>query len=211
MDNIANKVICLTLNSSWQPVGYGTVKDAITDLVSGESKMALNIEYVIKKDGTPDFNQQPESMYPLEWDQWIQLPIREWDLVIHSQKMAIRVPTIMIAKNFHTMPLKQWKGTPSKEAIYIRDGGKCQYTGQHLDKREATVDHIIPKSRGGNSGWTNLALTSKELNGKKGNCLNSEIGLRLIKQPTVPRPIPISCLIREMRHRDWKLFLNSFL
>jgi 5-methylcytosine-specific restriction endonuclease McrA len=206
--NIANKAIVLKLNKNWQIVGYGTVADAIVDLVGGESVEALDIQYPIDENNNPDRSVNP-IMVPVNWDTWVTLPIRPWDDVIHSTKLSIRVPTIIIAKNYAKMPIKTWKGKPSKEAIYVRDGGRCQYTGKMLDRKNATIDHVLPKSRGGSDDWTNLALTSKELNGKKGNALNSEIGLRLIKQPMTPKPIPVSQLIKEARHVDWELFIEQ--
>lgn len=208
MSDISQKACVLKLNSVWQPVGYGIVADAIIDLVAGESIKALDIQYVTDEDGNADFSQPP-GMVPLNWEQWIQLPIRPWDLVIHSSKLTVRVPTVVIARNFHKMPMKSWKGKPSKESIYMRDGGKCQYTGKSLEKKNATIDHVLPKSRGGSDDWTNLALTSKEVNSKKGNALNSEIGLKLIRAPAVPKPVPVSQLIREIRHQDWNLFINA--
>ncbi len=206
--NIADKAIVLKLNKNWQPVGYGIVADAIVDLVAGESCKALDIQYVVDEDGNPDFSIEP-NFQAVGWDDWIQLPVRPWDLAIHSSKLTIRVPTVIVANNYALMPKKTWKGKPSKEAIYIRDGGKCQYTGKVLDRKNATIDHVLPKSRGGSDEWTNLALTSRELNSKKGNALNSEIGLRLIKQPVAPKPIPICQLIREIKHPDWQLFIKN--
>jgi len=105
------------------------------------------------------------------------------------------------------MPMKTFKGKPSKDAIWIRDSGTDQYTGKKLRRDEATIDHVLPQSRGGTNAWENLALTAKEINSRKGNRLNSEIGLRLIREPRAPRPIPLSQLIREIRHQDWKRFL----
>lgn len=207
MSNIANKAICLKLNSAWQPVGYGIVADAIVDLVAGESVKALDIQYNTNENGDVDFSNAV-SMTPLTWEDWVKLPIRPWDLVIHTVKTQYRVPTILIANNFHKMPMKYWRGKPSKEAIYIRDGGKCQYTGKLLDRKNATVDHVLPKSRGGSDDWKNLALTSKELNTKNGNSLNHEIGLRLLRVPSSPKPVPVSQLIVDIKHPDWNLFLH---
>lgn len=208
MNDISNKLCVLKLNSNWQPVGYGIVADAIVDLVGGNSVEALDIQYVIGNDGLPNYSVQPQ-MIPVNWETWMTLPIRPWDLVIHSTKLKIRVPTILIALNFTKMPMKMWKGKPSNDAISIRDGRKCQYTGKLLNKNEGTVDHVIPKSRGGSNEWTNLVYTSKELNSKKGNALNSEIGLKLIRQPTVPKPIPISHLIKDIKHPDWRIFIED--
>jgi 5-methylcytosine-specific restriction endonuclease McrA len=206
MNDIANKSCVLKLNALWQPVGYGIVADALIDLVGGESVQALDIQYILNDDGTPNFSEQP-TLNPVGWDEWKTLPVRHWDLVIHSTKLTIRVPTIVVSLNYSRMPMKEWRGKPSKEAIFIRDGGKCQYTGKKLERKEMSVDHVLPRSRGGNDDWTNLVATSKEINSRKGNSLNSEIGLSLLKQPTIPRPIPVSQLIREVKHKDWELFL----
>lgn len=210
MSNITERAIVLKLNRNWEKVGYGTVANAIVDLVAGESVEALDIQWVDNGNGQPDYDIQP-LMVPVDWATWITLPIRPWEEedAIHSQKLVIRAPTVLIAKNYYKMPMKTWKGKPSKEAVFLRDGGKCQYTGKSLDRKNATIDHVLPKSRGGADDWTNVALTSKELNSKKGNALNSEIGLRLLKQPLRPKPVPVSQLIREARHPDWQLFIEK--
>jgi 5-methylcytosine-specific restriction endonuclease McrA len=208
MENIANKAIVLKLNSSWTPVGYGIVADAIVDLVAGESVKALDIQYETDAYGNPDFTN-PIGQVPTAWADWIKLPIRPWDLAIHSTKLSIRVPTIVIANNYHKVPMKRWKGRASKDAIFVRDGGIDQYTGKPLDRKVATMDHVIPKSRGGSNDWTNLVLTSRDINTKKGNALNSEIGLKLIRQPLAPKPIPVTELLKEIRHPDWQLFIQQ--
>ena len=211
MNNVSNKLICLNLNAQWQPVGFKTVKDAIVDLCGGESdgkptSMALDIDYNVLDNGEPDLSE-PKSMNPVPWSEWIKLPIRSWDLTINSPSMTIRVPTVIIATNFTKMPVKHFKGKPSKEAIYNRDDGRCQYTGKKLTREEFTIDHIIPRSRGGADNWTNMVGCAKDVNSKKGNSLNSEIGLKLLKTPTTPQPVPVYALIKEAKHEDWRHFL----
>lgn len=212
--SIINKTQVLKLNSAWQAVGQSTVGKALVDLAAGKSAMALDVEYEKDENGKYilDENGNPcgESWArPVSWEEWITLPVREFDNAIHycNGTKTMRAPTILIAKNFNKMPKKSFRGKPSKEAIWIRDGGIDQYTGRRLTKEDATVDHILPQSKGGDSSWENLALTSKEINTKKGNKLNHEIGLKLIRDPKAPKPIPLSALIREIKHRDWKNFL----
>lgn len=211
MSNVANKLICLNLNSNWQPVGFKTVKDAIGDLCGSEnsdnpSYLALNIDYELDNNGEPDYSV-PKSMNPVEWSEWITLPVRSWDLVIKSQYLSIRVPTVIISKNYSKMPFKHFKGKPSKDAIYNRDQGVCQYSGKKIDKTTATIDHVVPKSRGGEDDWNNMVLCSRDINLKKGNKLNSEIGLNLLRKPYTPQPIPMYALIKEAKHIDWNTFL----
>lgn len=211
MDTIANKLICLSLNSNWQPIGYKTVKDAIIDLCGSEidgkpSILALDIDYELNENGESNLSA-PTTMQPTSWREWLKLTIRPWDLVINSAHMSIRVPTIIIVTNFNKMPVKSFRGKPSKDAIYTRDRGICQYTGKKIDRNSATVDHIIPRSKGGENSWANLVLCSRDINSKKGNRLNTEVGLKLIKQPSIPQPVPVSSLIKEAKHRDWEHFL----
>lgn len=211
MNVVANKLICLSLNKQWMPVGYKTVKDAIISLTGSESKpepssLALDIEYGIGLDGNINFDD-PVSMRPVSWNEWVNLPIRDWDLTINGPNKTYRVPTVIISVNFDRMPVKHFNGKPSKESIWMRDGGIDQYTGKPLTKENGTLDHIIPRSRGGEDSWENLALTSKEINTKKSNKTPEEAGLKLIRKPKKPTPIPVMNLIREARHNDWKHFL----
>ena len=213
MNTVANKLICLNLNSTWQPVGFKTVKEAIIALCASDAEgkansLALDIDYNLLDNGEPDLSE-PKSMIPVSWSDWINLPIRNWDFTISSPSMTIRVPTVIISANYTKMPMKHFKGKPSKDAIYNRDKGTCQYTGKKIDRHHATVDHVVPRSRGGEDTWTNLVLCSKEVNTKKGNSLNSEAGLQLLKVPLAPQPVPVYSLIREAKHNDWKHFLIS--
>ncbi len=209
--NIINKSQVLKLNSAWQAVGQSTVGKALVDLAAGKSAMALDVEY--EKDGNGNYifdeNGWPTECgaRPVDWEEWITLPVRpELDGVIHygNGTKVMRAPTVLIAKNFGKMPKKSFKGKPSKEAILLRDGYIDQYTGKKLRRDEATIDHVLPQSRGGPNTWENLLTTSKENNSKKGNRLNSEIGYKPIRPPTAPRPIPVSHLIREIKHPDWR-------
>ena len=211
MSNVAQKLICLSLNRSWKPVGYKTVKDTIIQLCgnsfeSDPNSLALDIDYELDKNGNPIF-ESPTSIIPVKWDDWLKLPIRSWDLSINSAYISIRVPTVVVFVNFSKMPVRMFRSKPSRDALWKRDGGICQYTGKLVSKDQSNIDHVVPKSRGGEDTWTNLVVSSKDINTKKGNKLNSEIGLKLIREPRIPKPIPICELITEAKHADWKHFL----
>lgn len=216
--SIINKTIVLKLNKNWQAVGQSTVAKAIVDLAAGKSAFALDFEYerdengnyILDEHGSPV--NDPIGARPVDWETWITLPVRSWEMddAIHygsAGHKLMRAPTVLIAQNFAKMPKKSFRGKPSKDAIYIRDGGIDQYTGKKLKRDEATIDHIMPKSKGGRDVWENLALTSKDINSRKGNKLNHEAGLTLIRKPEAPKPIPLSQLIREVKHWEWRKFL----
>lgn len=208
MTGIENKLLCLKLNKNWKVVDQCLVGKALVDLAGGTNSLALDIDYGINPDGTPNF-KVPTVLRPVDWDEWITLPIRPWDFSIRTVRKEIRVPTILISKNYADVPLVKFGKRPSAEQVRIRDGGICQYTGRRLRRGEESIDHVVPRSRGGNNTWTNLVITSREINTRKGNRLNEEMGLKLIRKPTIPKPIPRSALIRSAQHVDWLLFLEN--
>lgn len=74
----------------------------------------------------------------------------------------------------------------SKKNLFIRDLGKCQYCDINLQIYSCTIDHVVPKSRGGKHEWTNVVLACSKCNQKKGSKLISECSMSLKNQPTEP-------------------------
>jgi hypothetical protein len=221
--SVINRNIVLKLNKNWQAVGISTVGKAIVDLAAGNSAQALDFEYTKDDNGNYILDEHglpvsilPGYPMPVDWETWVTLAVRPWEMgdAIHygsEGKHIMRAPTVLIALNYAKMPRKSFNGKPSRDAIYIRDGGIDQYTGKKLKRDEATVDHILPKSKGGKDEWENLALTSKDVNSRKGNKLNSEAGLRLIRQPKAPKSMSAMELIREVKHPTWKEHLPHLM
>ena len=205
MNDIANKALVLKLNKLWKPVGIGLVSKTICDLMTGVV-LAMDINYKVNPDGTPNIDEI-DYVNPVEWDEWIKLPIRPWELGIHSVHMNIRVPTVVITPRYSKVPERTFRKKPTKEGLYIRDNGIDGYTGKELELHNSTIDHVIPKNRGGKDTYDNTVLTTREINNKKGNKLNSEAGLQLVVNPHMPKPVKISHTIRKARHRDWAVFL----
>jgi 5-methylcytosine-specific restriction endonuclease McrA len=206
MNNIAHKAIVLKLNKQWIPVGVGLVSKIICDMMTGVV-LGMDIVYATNPDGTPNFEVQ-EYVNPVrDWEEWAKLSVRPWDLCIHSTKMTFRVPTVVITAKYAKVHEKKFKGKPTKEGLAIRDNLRDAYTGEELELQHCSVDHVIPRSRGGTDTYDNTVLTTKEINNRKGNKLNSEAGLTLLINPHNPKPILVSHTIRKARHNDWRSFL----
>ena len=201
--DITSKLLTLCLNSAWQPIGHKTVQDAISDLYAGNYK-ALDIQYDVTDSGEWDFDS-PIVMNPLQWNEWVELPIRDIDYPIRSAFLTVRVPTILIATNYNKVPYQRSKLT--RQNIRLRDKGMCQYTGKKLKPSEGNVDHIMPVSRGGENTWTNMVYCDKQLNERKGNKTPEEMGLSLIANPKEPKPKLASTMFRKARHVDWNHFI----
>ncbi len=145
---------------------------------------------------------------PVPWDEWIRLPVREQDNAVRTVRGAIRVPTVIVAVNYARVPKKRPKLCARN--IRDRDGNRCQYTGKLLKPDEGSLDHVVPRSRGGKDTWENLVWSSKVVNTRKGNRLPHEAGLKLLSTPRAPRELPAMAFIRNSHDvADWKLFAEE--
>ncbi len=202
MSEVLNKSIVLSLNKAWQPIGVITVAEAITKLTgSGQAGGAPALAMEMVK--TPEGELVPS--YPITWDAWIKLPVRPDDMTITTSQGSVRVPTVIVQQKFDKVPQKRQKW--SRRAVWERDGGICQATGEKVTKETADIDHIHAQSRGGKNTFENTVVMKKGLNRAKGSKSLKEAGIKLLRKPKAPAPMPVSCTIREAKHPSWKPFL----
>lgn len=75
----------------------------------------------------------------------------------------------------------------SRENVYLRDGYRCQYCGQGLPGGELTLDHVVPRCKGGPTSWTNVVAACTPCNRRKGRHTPEEAGMPLLTAPHKPR------------------------
>ena len=194
MTDILNKSIVLVLNRNWQAINIRTPADAFC-------QMATNVATGLDIDGE-------NHIRPVTWEEWIQLPVRSQDNAVRTAHNIIRVPTVIVAVHYAKVPKKRPK--LSAKNIRERDGNRCQYTGRLLHPDEGSLDHVVPRSRGGADTWENLVWSAKDVNQRKANRLPHEAGLRLLTFPRAPKELPVSALIRNAHGvAEWRLFLTG--
>ena len=194
MSDILNKATVLVLNRHWQAINVRTPQEAFCMMASNVAT-GLAIE-------------REEHIHPVTWDEWIRLPIREQDEAVHTVRGPIRVPTVIVAVNFAKVPKKRPK--LCARAIRERDGNRCQYTGRLLRPEEGSLDHVVPRSRGGQDAWENLVWSAKDVNQRKADRLPHEAGLKLLRVPQAPKELPVTALLRNAHGvADWELFIRS--
>lgn len=207
---LLDQPLVLSLNRVWQVIGHRTVKQALVALNGGDARqppaLGLDIEYAHNREGGFDFSR-PLALRPVPWAEWVRLPLREFDLVVHTPRQAIRVPTVVIATHYARMPVRVPRVT--RAAIFARDAGVCQYTGERVGWRGGNLDHVVPRSRGGRDTFENLVWAKREVNSRKADRLPHEAGLRLLRRPRTPASVPAVVALRAARHRDWLPFLHS--
>jgi 5-methylcytosine-specific restriction endonuclease McrA len=193
MSNVLNKTIVLVLNRNWQAINIRTPAEAFCQMATG---VATALEIAGR-----------DHIRPVNWDEWITLPVRPQDEAVNTVRGQIRVPTVIVACNFARVPMKRPK--LNARTIRERDGNRCQYTGALLRPEEGSIDHVLPRSRGGRDAWENCVWASKEVNTRKGNRLPHEAGLALLRQPRAIQPMPVTAFLQnQLGIEDWELFLG---
>ena len=94
--------------------------------------------------------------------------------------------------------------------VLWRDNHRCQYCGNIFNTEKLTLDHVMPKSRGGDNSWENLVTACKKCNQRKGNKTPSESGMRPIKEPYKPKMNILRSLNKEQISPIWKEYLWEF-
>lgn len=192
MKDILNKSIVLVLNRNWQAIDVTTPAEAFASMVA-DSATALDI-------------QGSAWMVPVRWKEWLKLPVRDGDFSIGIIKGRLRVPTIIVLSRFDQVPRK--RPNFSLKGLWLRDGGKCQYTGRLLRPGEGNIDHVVPRSRGGETTWENCVLSDRGVNNRKADRTPEEAGLHLQAEPKRPPEVPVTYLLRNpYQISDWDVFL----
>jgi len=111
-------------------------------------QMATDVATALDIDG--------ENMVPARWAEWIKLPVRENDYAVRTPSGSVRIPHVIVLSRFAKVPKRRPKF--SARAVWARDGGRCQYTGESLRPTEGNIDHVLPRSRGGKTSWVNWRL-----------------------------------------------------
>jgi len=194
MPDKLNRNSVLVLNKNWQAVGIKNPADTFAMLMT-DTATGLDIRGL-------------DYMVPLRWKDWIQLPIEDDDDFVQTINQKIKIPKVIILSKFDKVPRKRPRF--SQKNIWIRDNYTCQYTGKKLKPGEGNIDHVVPRSKGGPTDWSNCVLACKKINAKKANATPEEAGLRLLKKPEPPKELPVYHYITNRHNiKEWELFLKN--
>lgn len=137
----------------------------------------------------------------------LAMPEEENGHFLHAARIAMRVPSVIRLLEYRRIP-HQTRAL-SRKNILLRDRNTCQYCGVILSSGELTLDHVVPRSRGGSSTWENLVACCHSCNRRKGNHLLTETEMKLLKEPR-PFTLHTSRHIMRMIGRSdlkWRKYL----
>jgi 5-methylcytosine-specific restriction endonuclease McrA len=130
--------------------------------------------------------------------------LEDGEQVLHSERMDVAVPSVVRLTRFVKVPYRA-RIPLTRRAVFARDGGRCAY----CTAPATSLDHVVPRSRGGLHAWDNVVAACGRCNNAKANRTPSEMGWRLHVPPAAPRGP--SWLILAVRRVDprWSSYLGE--
>lgn len=127
---------------------------------------------------------------------------------VRTVRFSLAVPRIIRLMFYDRLHRKDVKF--NRRNIFARDGGRCQYCGRKHASSELSLDHVVPRSQGGNSTWANIVCCCLKCNVKKGGRTPEQAHMSLVAKPGKPRRSPVINLqLSSTRYRSWKQFLDN--
>jgi 5-methylcytosine-specific restriction endonuclease McrA len=184
----------LVLNRFWQPVQTCSVRRALHLLCVGHAR-------VVQTDGEEQFQTHDLSS-------WIEHSGKSTGTdFIHTVRLAVRVPTILVLGLYEKVPRLEVKFT--RRNVFLRDQFTCQYCAKSLPEPQLNLDHVIPRQKGGPTTWENIVTSCFRCNTRKANKMPQEANMHPLKKPVAPRWKPLFGL-RENGFGDvsWAHFID---
>ena len=180
----------LVLNRSWTAIATTTVRHALGLVFSGTARAI-----------------RPESYEAYCFESWSDLDVPPGVPGVRTVTGEIRAPEVVALTRYNGFP--KTTVTFSRRNLYRRDHSTCQYCGARPGTRELSVDHVLPRSRGGKSTWENCVLACLECNREKGDRTPVEARMRLRREPHCPRWTPAFELPPANVRRSWEQFVSD--
>jgi len=179
----------LVLNRSWQPVHVANVARALVMLWNETARVV-----------------DPSDYQTYDWHDWSKLGVADGEPFVQAVRFRLRVPEVVTLVHFDRMPNSTV--TFSRRNIFKRDRYTCQYCGKQPGGDELTIDHVVPRSQGGESRWDNCVLACLACNGRKANRTPQQAKMRLRTRPTQPRWNPLYAT-HNVSIASWAKFVNE--
>ena len=180
----------LVLNRNWVPVDITTVLNALTKVYDGSARVVKADDYTVH-----------------DFESWTQVSVAEGEPCVRTATLEIAIPEVIVLSKYSDVPVR---GVAfSRSNLYRRDRYMCQYCGVRPGTQELTIDHVLPRSRGGTSTWTNCVVACVKCNFKKANRTPAEANFKLAKAPGKPNWTPKLVLARIPYRASWEKFVSD--
>jgi len=125
-----------------------------------------------------------------------------WEL--HAESFTISRPVVIRLTSYVKVPRDTHKRKITRRAVFARDGWACQYCGS---RSNLTVDHVIPRSKGGSSHWDNIVSSCAPCNRRKGDRLPAQANMIPRRTPSTPHPAVFIHVASPTIPVQWRAYL----
>ncbi len=184
----------LVLNKNWTPVSTTTVRRALVLLCRSTASAICPATYEV-----------------FDLSAWIARSLEgagalARERVLRTPRYDLEKPEVILLTGYAGIPRREVSF--SRRNLYRRDGYSCQYCGRRRPLDELSIDHVMPRSRGGKTTWENCVLACVRCNTKKANKTLRESGFQLLRAPGKPTWSPLLESIPQAHPPSWRKFLD---
>jgi 5-methylcytosine-specific restriction endonuclease McrA len=127
---------------------------------------------------------------------------------IHAINFELQAPRVIRLLSYDRVPRQTLRF--NRRNLFARDGNRCQYCGHSFPTSELSLDHIVPRSRGGDTSWENVVCACVACNVRKGGRTPQEAHMKLFRAPVKPKRSPLlSVKLDNPKYESWKTFVDS--
>lgn len=132
-------------------------------------------------------------------------PHEDW---IRSVNFEIQVPRVIRLLTYDRLPKQRLH--LNRRNVLARDGHQCQYCGHHFPTHQLSLDHVLPRSRGGPTTWENVVCACLNCNVRKGGRTPHEARMKLVRHPAKPKRNPMLALkLDNPKYESWRTWLEG--
>ncbi|ABY35902.1 MAG TPA: HNH endonuclease [Chloroflexus aurantiacus] len=124
---------------------------------------------------------------------------------LRAQSVTYSVPLVIRLVRYIRIP-RQLRLPCSRRAVFARDRETCQYCGQQPGRNNLTMDHVIPRSQGGQTTWENVVTACRDCNHRKGGRTPEQANMVLLSTPRQPQYLAFALLGELERHDVWRKY-----
>ncbi len=179
----------LVLNRSWFPVRVCSVRRALTLSFKGLASIISTEDFVVH-----------------DFDSWLERGTQNGERYLQSVRCRISVPEVITLRTYDRFV--QPRVVFSRRNLMRRDHYTCQYCAKRFPVDRLSIDHVVPRSLGGSSSWTNCVVACTTCNARKGNRRPDQIGMRTLRPPREPSPQMALNLQLGARKPSWERFVS---
>lgn len=132
-------------------------------------------------------------------------PHEDW---LRSVNFEIQVPRVIRLMAYDRLPRRALR--LNRHTVFARDGHRCQYCGRRFSTGELSLDHVVPRSRGGQTTWENVVCACLDCNVRKGGRTPQEAHMKLVTPPIRPKRSPLLTLkLCNPKYEVWRTWLEA--